>query len=242
MKTNKFKYAVSILALGIVISVTPLSPANGGTVYDPWNYSKNILTASRSLIAINQQLTQLRNEAQALLKMDLNLEKLTSTISPELSRTLDEIKSLMNQANAIAMRVSQTDQAMQQLFPNEFSASLSTDDVIRQSKMRWQETLAAYKRAASLQAKVTENSEVDANLLSTLMARSRSSVGGLQATQAGNELTALGVKQSLQLQQMIAAQYRAETLERSRRISSEEEARVRFKSFLGTKHAYTPGG
>jgi len=140
------------------------------------------------------------------------------------------------------MKVRQTDEAMQQLFPKEFSATLSGDDVLRQAKVRWQETLFAYKRAASLQAKISENTGTDTTLLSTLLSRSRSSVGNLQASQTGNELTALGVKQSLQLQQMIAAQYRAQTLERSRRMITEEESRVRFNSFLGNKRAYSPGG
>ncbi len=241
MKNHKFKTAISTLVFGLVVSTTMLSPAKAFTVFDPWNYQQNILTAVRSLTEINQQIDQLRNEAEALLKMDLNLTKLTSTISPELSRTLGELKALMDQANAIAMKVRQTDEAMQRLFPREFKISITGDDVIRQAKARWQETLSAYKRSAKLQAKVAENTGTDTNLLSTLLSRSRASVGNLQAAQTGNELTALGVKQSLQLQQLLAAQYRAETLERSRRIAGEEEARVRFKSFLGSKRAYSPG-
>jgi len=243
MKRNRFKQMASAIALAIAISATVI-PQVGARhiVFDPWNYRQNILTAVRSLTEVNQQISQLRNEAQTLLKMDLNLTSLTNTISPELSRTLGEIKTLMDSANAIAMKVRQTDEAMRQLFPKEFSATLSGDDVLRQAKARWQETLSAYKRAASLQAKVSENTGADANLLSTLLSRSRSSVGNLQASQTGNELTALGVKQSLQLQQMIAVQYRADTLERSRRMVTEEEARVRFNSFLGDKRAYSPGG
>ena len=45
--------------------------------------------------------------------------------------------------------------------------------------------------------------------LGDILGRSQSSLGALQASQAGNELAALGVKQALQLQTLIAAQYRA---------------------------------
>jgi len=243
MRLNTLKHSVSALALGLAIFLGPTTRADAGhIVFDPWNYRQNILTAVRSLTEVNQQISQLRNEAQALLKMDINLTRMTVTISPELSRTLGEIKTLMDSANAIAMKVRKTDDAMQRLFPQEFSASLTSDDITRQAKARWQETLSAYKRSASLQAKVSENTTTDATLLSTLMSQSKSSVGNLQAAQTGNELTALGVKQSLQLQQMMAAQYRAETLERARRLASEEEARARFSGFLGAKRAYTPGG
>ncbi len=243
MRLNTRKHSVSAWALGLAIFLNPITPAGARhIVFDPWNYRQNILTAVRSLTEVNQQISQLRNEAQTLLKMDLNLTKMTSTISPELSRTLGEIKTLMDSANAIAMNVRQTDAAMRQLFPQEFNASLTSDAITRQAKARWRQTLSAYKRSASLQAKVSENATTDATLLSILMSRSRSSIGNLQATQTGNELTALGVKQSLQLQQMMAAQYRAETFERARRMAAEEEGRVRFNGFLGAKRAYTPGG
>ena len=49
------------------------------------------------------------------------------------------------------------------------------------------------------------------------MARSRNAVGALEVAQAGNELAGLSVKQSLQLQSLLAAQHRAETFAKSPR-------------------------
>ncbi len=66
MKMNRLKRTVSALALslslGLVISaaITPQAQALR-TVFDPWNYRQNILTAVRSLTEINQQINQLRN-------------------------------------------------------------------------------------------------------------------------------------------------------------------------------------
>jgi P-type conjugative transfer protein TrbJ len=54
-------------------------------------------------------------------------------------------------------------------------------------------------------------------------------------TQAGNELTALGVKQSLQLQSLMVAQERAETLQQARDLAIENEGRARLKRFLGDR-------
>jgi P-type conjugative transfer protein TrbJ len=64
-------------------------------------------------------------------------------------------------------------------------------------------------------------------------------VGALEAVQAGNELTALNVKQALALQALLAAQHRAETTVKARDLAAEEEARQRFKTFLGSGKAYT---
>ena len=71
------------------------------------------------------------------------------------------------------------------------------------------------------------------------MGRSRDAVGALEAVQAGNELTALNVKQALALQGLLAAQYRAETTKQARDLAAEEDARQRFKTFLGKGTAYT---
>ena len=232
--------SVAALSLGLILGAVPES-ADARVVFDPWNYRQNILTAVRSLSEVNQQIEQLRNEAQVILKMDLDLAKLGSTISPELARTLGELKTLMDQGNAIRMQVEETNQVMQSLFPDEFASTLTGDDIVRDAKARWDQALSAYKRSANLQAKISENVEQDSNLLETLLGRSRSAVGNLQASQTGNELAGLSVKQSLQLQQLMAAQYRAETLERSRRIAAEEEARIRFRTFLGSNtEAYSP--
>jgi P-type conjugative transfer protein TrbJ len=241
-ETSNLKRTVSaaVLSLGLIMSAGSQN-ADARVVFDPWNYRQNILTAVRSLSEVNQQIEQLRNEAQMIVKMDLDLTKLGSTISPELARTLGELKSLMDEGNAIRMQVAETNSEMQRLFPDEFAETLNGDDIVRDAKARWDQTLSAYKRSANLQAKVSENVEQDSNLLETLLGRSRTAVGNLQASQTGNELMGLSVKQSLQLQQLMAAQYRADTMERSRRMAAEEEARVRFKIFLGSgSGAYSP--
>jgi len=240
--TSHLKRTVSaaVLSLGLILGAGSQN-ADARVVFDPWNYRQNILTAVRSLSEVNQQIEQLRNEAQMIVKMDLDLTKLGSTISPDLARTLGELKILMDQGKAIRMQVEETNSEMQRLFPDEFSETLDGDDIVRDAKARWDQTLSAYKRSANLQAKVSENVEQDSNLLETLLGRSRSAVGNLQASQTGNELAGLSVKQSLQLQQLMAAQYRADTLERSRRLAAEEEARVRLKTFLGSDTgAYSP--
>jgi P-type conjugative transfer protein TrbJ len=71
------------------------------------------------------------------------------------------------------------------------------------------------------------------------MARSKSAAGALEVAQAGNELTGLGVKQALQLQSLLAAEHRAQTFAKARDLATEDEARQRFKTFLGTGSAYT---
>ena len=52
---------------------------------------------------------------------------------------------------------------------------------------------------------------------------------------------ALSAKQQLQIQQMMAAQYRAEAIERAREQQSLEAAREQTRRFIGSRDIYTRG-
>jgi P-type conjugative transfer protein TrbJ len=216
------------------------SNADAWVVFDPWNYQQNLLTAIRSLEEIQNQVKQLTNEAQALAKMDLNLEQLGSSIGGDLKSSMGEIKSLLDKADGIALSVSATDSEMKKLFPSDYASALTNDQSLLAAKTRWDETLSAFKRSMSLEAKVVENTNEDGNALSDLLSKSSTAIGNLQVQQAGNELIGLSVKQQLQLQNLIAADQRAQNMERARTLASQEESRLRFKTFVGTSQAYTP--
>lgn len=229
--------AVPIVA-GVLACWAPPSAAQL-TVFDPANYQENLLSAARALEQINNQVRQLQNQVLMIQRMDQNLVRLGSTISPDLQRTLADIQTQLRAGEGIALRLQATQSGYEQLFPRQVSAPLSSDDVLRNAKTRWDEEYAGLRRAALLQGQVVDGIEADTRLLGDAMTRSRDAVGALEVTQAGNELTALSVKQSLTLQSLLAAQHRAETLTRARNLASEDEARQRFKSFVGTGSAYT---
>jgi P-type conjugative transfer protein TrbJ len=234
---RKTLLVVPIVASALTSSVTESTAQM--TVFDPSNYQQNLLSATRALEQINNQVRTLQNQAQMLLRMDQNLARLGSTISPDLQRTLTDIQSQLRAGDGIAMRLQQTQGGYDRLFPNQVSTALSADDVLRNAKARWEEEYTAFRRAALLQGQIADSVDTDTRLLGDAMANSRNAIGSLEAAQAGNELTGLSVKQSLALQSLLAAQHRAETLTRARDLAAEDEARQRFKSFVGTSSAYT---
>ncbi|MBX9591766.1 MAG: P-type conjugative transfer protein TrbJ [Hyphomonadaceae bacterium] len=237
MKPLRRAVVVLPVAVGMLVSCVPRSPAQL-TVFDPANYQENLASAVRALEQINNQVRQLQNQVLVIQRMDQNLLRLGSTISPDLQRTLGDIQAQLRAGEGIAMRLQATQSGYERLFPREVSASISTDDVLRNAKSRWDEEYAALRRAALLQGQVSDNIEGDARLLADAMARSTNAAGALEVAQAGNELTGLSVKQSLQLQGLLAVQQRAHAFARARDLATEEEARQRFKSFVGTGSAY----
>ena len=209
------------------------------TVFDPVNYQENLLSATRALEQINNQVRQLQAQAQMLSRMDQNLVRLGGTISPDLQRTLTAIHAQLQQGGGIALSLQTTQSAYERLFPREVSTSLSSDAVLRNAQLRWEEQYASLRRAALLQGQIGDGIDIDSRLLSQAMDRSRLANGALEVAQAGNELSGLSVKQALALQSLLAAQHRADTLTRARDVASEEEARLRFKTFLGSGSAYS---
>ncbi|MFM9848938.1 MAG: P-type conjugative transfer protein TrbJ [Hyphomicrobiaceae bacterium] len=226
------------VAAGLLASCVPRSAAQL-TVFDPANYQENLLSAVRALEQINNQVRQLQNQVLMIARMDQNLVRLGSSLSPDLQRTLTDIQAQLRAGEGIALRLRATQSGYEQLFPRQVSTALSSDDVLRNATTRWDEEYTALKRAALLQGQIADGVDADMLLLRDAMARSLGAVGSLEATQAGNELTGLAVKQSLSLHSLFAAQHRADTLAKARDLATEAEARQRFKSFVGTGSAYT---
>jgi conjugal transfer/entry exclusion protein len=77
-KSLGFRQMLAAGAAVLSMTVTALVPAPayaqfGGIVYDPSNYSQNILTAARTLEQINNQIRQLQNQATSLINEARNL-------------------------------------------------------------------------------------------------------------------------------------------------------------------------
>ncbi len=233
------KLFVALPIAGALLTSCVTRSAAQLTVFDPANYQENLLSAARALEQINNQVRQLQNQVLMIQRMDQNLMKLGSTISPDLQRTLSDIQAQIRAGERIALSLQATQSGYEQLFPRQVSTALSSDDVLRNASTRWDEEYAAFQRTALLQGQIADSIEADTRLLSGAMTRSLNAAGMLEAAQAGNELTALGVKQSLALQGLLTAQLRAETLLRARDLATENEARQRFKTFVGAGSAYT---
>jgi P-type conjugative transfer protein TrbJ len=226
------------IAAVLLASCVPRSAAQL-TVFDPANYQENLLSAVRAMEQINNQVRQLQNQVLLIQRMDQNLVRLGSTLSPDLQRTLTDIQTQLRAGEGIALRLQATRSGYEQLFPRQVSTALSSNDMLRNATIRWDEEYASLKRAALLQGQIADSVDADMLLLRDAMARSLGAVGSLEATQAGNELTGLAVKQSLALHSLLAAQHRADTLTKARNLATEAEAHQRFKSFVGTGSAYT---
>ena len=230
----------AIGALAVAVAV-PGAPASAQlSVFDPSNYSQNLLTAARTLSQVNNQIRSLQNEAQMLAGQAKNLTRIDFPQLDRLREKLGEIDRLMGQAQGIDFRVDQLDERYRQLFPDSFAAAMTRDERIAAAKQRLDTEMAAFRQTMKVQSGIVENVRGDAEALSEIVAKSQGAEGSLAAQQATNQLLALATKQQFQLQTLMAAQFRKESLEAARRGQSAIEARARTTRFLGDGKAYTP--
>ncbi|WP_414899721.1 P-type conjugative transfer protein TrbJ [Sphingomonas flavalba] len=230
--------AVGSLIMGLSV---PSTPAHAQiTVFDPGNYSQNILTAARTLTQINNQIHSLQNEATMLINQAKNLTRIDFPQLQAITQNLQQIDRLMGQAQAIKFEVSGLDQKFSRLFPSDFGQALRTNQQVIGARSRLDASMDAFRHTMTVQSQVVENVSTDAQTLAEIVSRSQGAEGSLQAQQATNQLLALTAKQQFQIQTLMAAQYRADATEAARRVQAEQEARTATKKFLGTGQAYTP--
>ncbi|CAN5317573.1 P-type conjugative transfer protein TrbJ [soil metagenome] len=230
--------AAGSLACALGLSTSPAHAQF--TVFDPTNYSQNLLTAARSLTQINNQIQSLQNQAQSLINQAKNLTKIDFPELQAITQTLQQIDGLMGQAQGIQFRVDTLDQQFKQLFPQSLSQALTSNQQVANAKARLDTSMAAYQQTMGVQAQVVTNVQADAQTLNALVAKSQGAEGSLQAQQATSQLLALTAKQLFQIQNLMAAQYRAQSIEQASRAQATSDARAATTKFLGSGSAYTP--
>ena len=221
-------------------SLLALEPVSAMTVIDPTNLVQNTLTAVRTLEQINNQVEQLQHESQMLINQARNLASLDYNVVNRLRASLMKSERLIAEARGLAYDVQTLDSEFARLYPDEYAATISGDQMHRDARERWAHTLDGLHLAMRMQAQVSRNLDSDESALADLVRQSQSATGALQVMQATNQLLALQAKQSVQAQQLQLTQDRAASLELARQAAAVERAREIRRRFLGKGTPYTP--
>lgn len=209
-------------------------------VTDPGNLVQNVLTAARSLLQVKNQVEQLKHEAQSLQNEARNLRALDYNSLGDLRRALEATDRLIAEAEGLGFEVSRVEQQFKTLYPDTYDPNLPGSRLLTDAREHWRNSLEALRTAVRVQAQVQENFRTDESVLGDLVARSQGAAGALEATQAGNQLLALSIRQQLQAQQLAISEGRAVAAESARTVAAAERARAVRVKFLGDGTRYTP--
>lgn len=226
-------------ALLLTLATSPAHAQFGGIVYDPTNYSQNVLTAARTLEQINNQIRSLQNEAQSLVNDARNLASLPTSSLSELQSQVRQTQQLLTSAQRIAYSVQSIDAAFGSRYRG---ATLTATDkaMVENARARWEDTVGAFEDALKVQAGVVGNIDGSRDAMQRLIGSSQSASGALQAAQAGNQLLALQSQQLADLTALVAAQGRAQSLEAAQRAAAQDQAREQLRRFLAPGTGYQP--
>lgn len=221
-------------ALTLFFVVKPVEAQFSRIVFDPRNFAQNLQTAARTLTQINHQVTQIQNEIRMLENQAKNLERLPASISDQIQTRLFTIDTLMRSAEGISYQIGQIQTEYNRLYRESYGDNPpASPQIVEEANRAWRQSRQGYIHALQMQARVAENIRGDAHDLETVMDRSQGAAGNLQAVQAGNQINAITAQQMMQMQELLAAQYRAEALEQSRLLSEKQRGEARLKRFLG---------
>jgi P-type conjugative transfer protein TrbJ len=229
--------AAGAVALSLAAAVPPASAQ--WIVFDPTNFSQNVLTAARELQQINNQIQSLTNQATMLVNQARNLANLPMSTLTQLQSSIAQTQSLLSQAQNIAFNV----QRIETAYSGTYGAapiSASNTTLVAAAQSRWQNSVGAFEDSLKVQAGVVGNISTNSSAMSSLVSASQNSTGALQAAQAGNQLLALQSQQLSDLVAVLAAKGRADALEQAREAATESQGQQQYKIFT-TRSGYLPG-
>lgn len=236
-----------MLAAGVAVlsmTATALVPAPayaqfGGIVYDPSNYSQNILTAARTLEQINNQIRQLQNQATSLINEARNLQSLPLTMLAPLQQQIQQTQQLLARAQGIAYDVQQIEREFGRQY-KDIDLTGSQRAMVQGAEERWRGSVAAFEDALKVQAGAVSNIEGARTAVQSLVTASQSATGALQAAQAGNQLLALQAQQLADLTATVASLGRAQSLDAANAAAAKAQAREQLRRFLAPGRGYVP--
>ncbi len=210
-------------------------------VYDPTNFTQNVLTAARELQQVNNSIQSLENQATMLINQSKNLASLPYSSLATLEQSITQTEQLLVQAQRIAYNVTTIDQAFTTTYPIAYSSSTSSTQMLADAQTRWENSMAGFQDAMTVQAGAVQNLDTTRTQISALVSASQASSGALQAAQSGNQLAALQTRQLADLTAVMAAIARAQSLEGARNAESEEQSQQQLTNFMNYGAGYEPG-
>lgn len=229
MTHKSLKYALCF-ALAISITTTPAYAII--PVIDATNLAENILSAARALQSnineaqmIYNQMRQLQNEAR-------NLASLPTSIQNSLNGSMQDLQNVLRNTQGLVYNYKALQSQFDRLYP-DFKAfnGMSGNDYSRQVDAWSNQTMQAIQDAMRAQGLVVNTAQDGADL-NALVSASQSASGNLSALQAGNQISALMVKQLVQLQQIVSASSRAQASYLAQQTSADAAAKQRAQHYM----------
>lgn len=236
-KTLLLSTALTVIAIPGVHSAPPI-------VHDPINLVENAAAAVQAATQTAQQAQQIANEIQMLVNQAQNLQQIPDSILADYNAAIMDLENLLASTRGLIETYSSVDQGFQTIYnPDEIGYDVATTDDFEAEREVWAEQTIRAVNDAMVAQDIEPSVNADSLTLENLVVNSESSVGALQAMQAGNQIAALMTTQLLRMQTIIAQSERAKASQIAAMTQEERQDRaneVRQFSGLGNRTTLSP--
>jgi len=229
MKSVRRPGIVALIAVGI--TALPVQPAQAQwVVFDPSNFSQNVLTALRTLQSNVNDVQKIANQIQQLNHEIQNLQTLPPSVSgpllanyvsawTQMGNTFSSINGLASNVGALTTNYNAT-------FPARAGTTLSTTQVLGQLQAYLTQARTSYQGVYQQSGEVMASlPQAQANLSAALAASSGAS-GNLDALQAQTHVIAQVAGLLMQQNAQIAAMNQAESTWLNQQMEAADTARI----------------
>jgi len=228
MKKMLRAMCVAVLALGV--AGAPAREARAQVpVIDPANLAQ-------SITQVAHMVEQLRNQVQQIEQASAMLRQNPLQLSPELSQSIGEARSLFQSVQGIAFEARQLGEDVRTLYPETWE-DFDLERVLGQSDLWMRESRTSLERAMEAEARAVERIEQTRGRIDRAMQSSTSAEGQTGAIQASNQLLGIQAGQLAEIHALLIVQGRALETERLERIAREERAREIQRRAFPTERA-----
>ncbi len=196
---------IVFMTMGISLSVKTF----GFIVFDPTNYAKNLITAANSVRTVENQVTQIRNELQALQFETKNTNTVLNYQWQNITQLTQRLDQSTQQEQALSYSMGDLDSQFRQRYPNYTNTpgSVNYTDAYHRWNDTTLDTLRHSLSAIGMSASDFQNEET---LLSQLSAQGRTATGRMQVLQVSTEIAAENVNQLQELKRIMMTQTNAQ--------------------------------
>ena len=223
---RRVRFTVSLL---LVLLMLPGGVRSQVAVIDGANLVQNSISAVELVVAVVQRVTIIAQQLEQLKNMIQNTENFSAgTWDAEALPKLLELGEIIQQGNAIAYRMSDLDAAFRRRWPGY----VPPDD-FNDSYGLWTtstlDTMRGVLRSTQLQADEFLSEDTRLQALQTL---SDTSVGRMQAIQAGNMIAAEEVQQLRKLRQLVMTQSNAQTVYMANQTNQDAQETASLRNWV----------
>jgi len=228
----------SLLTLSLAVLPPPASAVFGvgDIVYDPANYSQNVLTAVRALQSNLNEAQQIANQLRQIEMEVKNLANFPAGVWADIQADLNQLTQLAQSSGAISYTMQNLSTQFKQLYPG-YQAQTNYEQEYQAWTNNSLESIRTALETANRQSQVFEEEKADMRKIENM---SDSAEGQMQVLQTGNMLTAQLVEQMQKLRLLQMTEMQAQTAYMATQIQDQAAEKAAIKRWLDSGKNYKP--